>query len=108
MSLHVVPEELKLVCTILRKHFPDHEVWAFGSRVHGENLKPYSDLDLVVITQQPLDMLAIAEAKDDFTESALPFKVDLLDWSTTNDAFRKEIRRHSLVVQQRAGGCLPE
>lgn len=97
--LKVAPQELALVRQILSVHVPGLEVWAFGSRVHGDNLKPYSDLDLVVITEAPLAALRMAELKDAFSESALPFKVDVLDWSTTNKRFQKLIRLDYLVVQ---------
>jgi len=97
--LKVEPQDLEILRQILRAHVPGVEVWAFGSRVHGDNLKPFSDLDLVVITETPLDALRMAELKDAFSESALPFKVDVLDWSTTNERFQKLIRKNYLVVQ---------
>ncbi len=97
--LRIEPQELEILRKILRAHLFGVEVWAFGSRVHGENLKPFSDLDLVVITEAPLDALRMAELKDAFSESALPFKVDMLDWSTTNEQFQKLIRKNYVVVQ---------
>jgi predicted nucleotidyltransferase len=42
---------LKMVCNILQKHVPSHEVWAFGSRINGK-AKKYSDLDLAIISDQ--------------------------------------------------------
>lgn len=102
--LSIQPQDLAIVREILKAHVPGLEVWAFGSRVHGENLKPFSDLDLVVITEAPLGSLQLAELKDAFTDSALPFKVDVLDWSTTNERFQQLIRKHYLVVTE--GGLL--
>jgi len=99
MKLHVEPKDLELVRDILQNYLPDFDVWAFGSRVHGENLKPFSDLDLVVITEQPLDSLLFAELKDAFADSPLPFKVDLLDWSTTNESFRQLINKEHQIIQ---------
>lgn len=47
------PEQWQIVQHILQKHVPGHAVWAFGSRVKG-TAKPYSDLDLAIITDTPL------------------------------------------------------
>ena len=47
-SIELKTSELDLVRKILADTIPDLEVWAFGSRVHGRQLKEFSDLDLVV------------------------------------------------------------
>ncbi len=39
-------EDEKIVKEILKKFVPTKKVIAFGSRVHGRNLKKFSDLDL--------------------------------------------------------------
>jgi type I restriction enzyme S subunit len=44
----------------------------------------------------------MADLAEDFTESDLPFKVDLVDWATTSARFRKVIEGERIVVQ--AGG----
>ena len=44
-TLDVEPRHLDTVRTILRRHVPEYEVRAFGSRVHGRPRK-FSDLDL--------------------------------------------------------------
>ena len=38
---------------------------------------------------------ALAEA---FAESDLPWKVDIVDWATTSESFRKIIQQHRVVV----------
>ena len=95
------PEHLHIVRQILQHLLPGHEVWAFGSRAKG-TAKPYSDLDLAVITSQPLDLGVLAALSDDFSDSALPFKVDVVDWATTSEAFRAIIARDKVVVAGRA------
>jgi type I restriction enzyme S subunit len=82
---------------LARKH-PNHEVWAFGSRVTG-SAKEFSDLDLVVIGEKPLSLAVHANLVDDFSESDLPYNVDVIDWATTDAAFRQIIQRSSVVVQ---------
>ena len=97
-SLSIMPTHLATVRAILTTHVPTHEVWAFGSRVTG-SAKEFSDLDLVVIGEKPLSIAVHADLVDDFSESYLPYKVDVIDWATTDAAFRQIIQRSSVVVQ---------
>jgi predicted nucleotidyltransferase len=101
--MHIDPASLETVLGILREQVPEYEVRAFGSRVHGRALKRFSDLDLVVITDSPLDPLRLADLKEAFSESDLPFKVDVLDWSVTNERFRRVIEKEWVVVRAAEG-----
>ena len=75
---------------------------AFGSRVQG-NAKPFSDLDLAVMGETPLDFRQLAALKDAFAESNLPFRVDVVDWAATSEAFRGIIEEAFEVVVE--GDC---
>jgi type I restriction enzyme S subunit len=97
--IDVRPDHWRIVRDILRRHVPAHEVWAFGSRAGGR-AKPYSDLDLAVIGDRPLPLEVSAALAEDFSESDLPWKVDIVDWATTGDTFRKIIRAGRVVVQR--------
>lgn len=94
----------EIVRRILQKHVPQYEVWAFGSRAKW-TAKPYSDLDLAVITDQPLSLKTSANLSDDFSESDLPWKVDIVDWAVTRAPFRKMIEQDKVVVQVAAAQC---
>ena len=61
-----------------------------GSRVTG-HAKPFSDLDLVVMGDEPLSLTTLAEIRDAFDESDLPFTVDIVEWATASAAFRRVI-----------------
>jgi type I restriction enzyme S subunit len=97
-DLDLRPGEWEIVRDLLRRHVPNREVWAFGSRVKG-TAKPYSDLDLAILGDQPLPLSTMADLAEDFIESDLPFKVDLVDWATTGARFRKVIEGERVVVQ---------
>jgi uncharacterized protein len=97
-SLALSPKELEIVRGILAKHIPDYEVCVFGSRVHGTQ-KPYSDLDLAVIGDEPLSIMKLADVLNDFSESDLPFKVDIVDWATTSETFREIINSYNVDIQ---------
>ena len=86
------------VLRILREQVPGLEVWAFGSRAK-RTAKPYSDLDLALITREPLTLEQLASISDAFETSDLPIRVDVVDWASTSQAFRKIIERDRVVVQ---------
>jgi type I restriction enzyme S subunit len=90
-----------IVRDILQRHVPGHAVWAFGSRVQG-CAKRYSDLDLAIISDTALPISTLGRLAEDFSESDLPWRVDLVDWATTSDAFRRIIERQKVVIQQAA------
>ena len=83
---------LKIIQDLLKKHLPRVEVRAFGSRVNG-HAKPHSDLDIALMTPIALSPSALALLKADFSESDLPFKVDVLDWQAISTSFRKLIEQ---------------
>jgi type I restriction enzyme S subunit len=97
-TIDIAPDHLRIVMDILHGHVPGHQVWAFGSRARGA-AKPYSDLDLAIITDKPLPLSTQAALAEAFSESDLPWRIDVVDWSTTSDAFRKIIARDKVVLQ---------
>lgn len=97
-GIAVTPEQWQIVSTILQKHLPANEVWAFGSRAtHTE--QPYSDLDLAIISETGLTLSLLAAIEYDFSESDLPFKVDVVDWATISPAFRGIIQSHRIKIK---------
>lgn len=97
--IDTLPDHLKIIKNILAEHVPDYKVLAFGSRVTW-TAKKYSDLDLVIVSAIPLPPLTMALMKEDFSESDLPFKVDVLDWATTSEEFRRVIENKCEVLQE--------
>ena len=98
-GLQISDSEWQQVSDILQRYLPQYEVWAFGSRVKG-NAKPYSDLDLAIISDTPLPLALLAEVAEAFSESDLPWKVDLVDWATTSERFRQVIAEQKLLVNK--------
>lgn len=99
-GLQLSDNEWQQVNAILQRYLPNNEVWAFGSRVKG-NAKPYSDLDLAIISYTPLPLALLAEVAEAFSESDLPWKVDLVDWATTSQRFRQVIAEQKLILTAR-------
>lgn len=98
------PDHWQIVRRILQEHVPKYAVWAFGSRAR-RTAKEYSDLDLAVITDQPLSLSASAALADAFSESDLPFKVDVVDWATTSESFRSIIASERVVLKEARGSA---
>ena len=92
------PAELTIVKEILTRLLPDREVRAFGSRVNGRP-KKFSDLDLAITGSEPIPLSTMANLRDAFTNSDLPYKVDIVDLATTTPDFRLIIQESCSVVQ---------
>ena len=90
-ALALKPGEELIVRAILRRHLPpDARVFVFGSRA-GRSPKPMSDLDLSLEADSPLPLATLARLAEDFDESPLPWKVDLVDRASVSEAFSKII-----------------
>lgn len=96
--IDIHPDHWEIVRRIMQTHVPQAVVWVFGSRAIG-NAKAFSDLDIAIISTQPLPLDVSASLRDDFSESDLPYKVDVVDWATTTASFRNIIARNRVVVQ---------
>jgi predicted nucleotidyltransferase len=95
--LDLAPQHLDLVRRLVARHVPGLEVRAFGSRVTGR-ARPTSDLDLALMSTEPLDLLVLADLREAFSESDLPMRVDVVDWSAISPAFRRIIEARYEVV----------
>ena len=100
--MDISADHLVVVKKILMEHVPGLEVWVFGSRVSGTT-KKHSDLDLAVITSQPLQTSLFGDLKEAFMESDLPFKIDVVDWAAASEEFRKIIESRHEVIQRQKG-----
>ena len=102
--LSLAPRYRRIVEDLLRKHVPDAEVWAYGSRVNGQS-HDGSDLDLVVhspsLEALGAEFLDLIEA---FQESRIPILVQVHDWARLPEGFHHEIERDHVVLVERGAG----
>ncbi|CAM2182047.1 putative protein adenylyltransferase MntA [Paraburkholderia sacchari] len=101
-AIDIGVDQWRIVQGILHRIVPQYEIWAFGSRAKW-TAKDYSDLDVAIITEQPLPLDVTAALTDEFSNSDLPWKVDVVDWSVTSESFKAVIAAHKVVIQERAG-----
>ncbi|MBI2707983.1 MAG: nucleotidyltransferase domain-containing protein [Proteobacteria bacterium] len=85
----------KIVQDILNKY--PYTFYAFGSRVKGTH-KQFSDLDLCFKESIPLNVQG--HINEDFEESNLPFKVDVLDWNLITPKFQEIIKKDLVPIEK--------
>lgn len=96
--LALTAEERETVHAILARHLPSAvRVYAFGSRACGRS-KPTSDLDLALEGGAPITIAEMAELREAFDDSPLPWKVDLIDLESASATFRTIIARDRLLL----------
>lgn len=99
-SLDLTSEHRRLVLGVLHTHLPrDVRAWVFGSRATGR-ARRYSDLDLAIDAGRRLTIDETAMLREAFDESDLPYRVDIVDWHTIGEDFRRLIaaERHPLAA----------
>jgi len=99
-TLQLSEKHRAMVEKLLARHLPGVEAWAYGSRAKG-TAKPWSDLDLVVFAG-PGQKNAVAELREAFEESDLPFRVDLFVWDEIPETFRENIHKEHIVLTRGA------
>ena len=93
LHLALKQSEIVTVQSVLRAAVPAHQVFAFGSRVRHDfdsrPVKAHADLD-IALRGEPLRPEVMFMLRDAFSESDLPFRVDVVmqsdlpsDWLDT-------------------------
>lgn len=88
MSLQIETRHKQILDQILKKY--PVTVFVFGSRVKG-TARPLSDLDLCI--KGPIEKSILGQMQEDFEESNLPFKVDIVLWDDVSESFQKHIEK---------------
>jgi predicted nucleotidyltransferase len=86
-----------ILVAILDRRVPGVPRRVFGSRAGGA-AKPFSDLDLLLLTDSPLPADLRGALREDLSESDLPFRVDLVDAAACSPAFLAAVRPLSLAL----------
>ncbi|KLL03702.1 MAG: hypothetical protein MRERV_35c043 [Mycoplasmataceae bacterium RV_VA103A] len=85
--LQIETKHWKIIHSILSRY--PYKFYAYGSRVKNQ-AKKYSDLDLCFYEGIPWNVLS--HIQEDFEESDLPFKVELVAWKWMSPEFQKLIK----------------
>jgi uncharacterized protein len=90
VPLDLSPAHLTVVREILSQKAPRRAAWAFGSRVQGTAHR-FSDLDICLDGEQAMGFEERANLRLAFSESDLPFVVDLVELKRCSAAFASAI-----------------
>lgn len=90
---------LTILLDILNAHMSEYAVWLFGSRATN-HCKPFSDIDIAVIASEKIDENRIAKLKYALSESNLPYKIDIVEFSTVDTAFQAIIQNKHIVLKK--------
>ena len=89
--LDLQENDIKIVISIFKANFENNiEVYAFGSRTK-QTARKYFDLDLLIKAKKPTDDLLLCQLEEEFSESELAYKTDIIDWHTINNDFKQHI-----------------
>lgn len=98
-ALNLDPHHRELLLSLLARHVPEAEAWAYGSRVTG-GAHEGSDLDLVL--RNPADPAGEIPGLPDLVEaleqSRLPMQVEAHLWAHLPPAFHAEIELAYVVL----------
>ena len=96
--ISLTEKELEIVVSILKKYASGLEILIFGSR-HTGNTHPHSDLDIALRGNTQIDILVLADIRDAFQESNLPFRVDIVDFNRICPDFQEIILASSTPLE---------
>jgi len=82
-NIGLTAQDFRLIDSIF-KQFP-HTYYVFGSRIKG-TYRPFSDLDILV--KDTITLSQLAEIKEAFDNSDLPFKIDICRDTDLDARFR--------------------
>lgn len=91
--IDIKEKHLNIIREILRKY--PYTFYVYGSRAK-KKARKNSDLDLCYKEKIPGEV--ISDIKEQFEESDLPFKVDIVSWENMSTTFRKLIERDLIVM----------
>ena len=91
-------ETLYTIKSTVHTFLPGAQVLLFGSRARGKHVKRFSDLDLAVKSCERLTLSQLADLSEAFSESDLPFKVDVVDCRSVGPDMQAAIDRDGVEI----------
>lgn len=90
LALQIKDYEKKIIKNILKTQLPHARFLVFGSRATHQ-AKLYSDLDLAIDIGKPIPLTVLSKLEEQFAESDLVFKIDLIDFQRVSKEFQQRI-----------------
>ena len=97
-KIDIRPQDLDILRHVLKARLPHRvRVYVFGSRATGRARRA-SDLDLAIDAGRPLTLEERAGLAEAFSDSDLPYKVDVADMHGVDAAFRAVVERERVPL----------
>ena len=94
--INLLPRHFEMLHKIFEEYCPKAEIWAYGSRVHGDSHEG-SDLDMTVKSfNDPSKKLW--ELKELLEDSRIPFLMDISEFDKLPDYFQEEIKKNYVIL----------
>ena len=101
INLLLEHEYLEQIRELIKNYYPKALIWAYGSRVYGNERTAHSgsDLDLCVkdFGHEDGDIFELREA---FNESNIPFLIDIFEYDRLPNSFQEEISKKYIVFYE--------
>jgi len=99
--LFLPKKHLSILEDLLKKHVPNAEVWAYGSRVTGKAHEG-SDLDLVLRYKEnaPEDLGGWSDLLEGVQNSIIPIIVEVHLWDRLPESFYPNIEEAYIILQE--------
>lgn len=97
MAIQLTEAQQHYVLKTIQACLSTADIYLFGSRVKGL-AKQYADLDVLIMTNEPIPLTILSDLNETFSESDLPFKVDIVDWHRISPAFRAKIKNEWVKI----------
>lgn len=92
--IYMAEKHLKILQRVLSKY--PYRFFVFGPRIKGTE-KRFSDLDLCY--KEKIPSLTLSKLEEDFEESDLPFKVDIINWNYCSNNFKELIAKDMVLLE---------
>ncbi len=92
-KIDISEQHLKIVQDILKKY--PYKFYVFGSRAK-QQAKKFSDLDLCYLDD--IDTKILSSIEEDFEESDLPYKVDIVNFNNCSKDFKEIIKKDMIEL----------
>lgn len=98
--MNIKSREMTQIQKILREFLDSKtvRVYVFGSRA-GNRARPESDLDILLRGTSEIPYSTLTQLKEAFEESDIPYKIDVLDYFSVSDRFRKKIESQKKILR---------
>jgi predicted nucleotidyltransferase len=88
--IDLLPAYIDIIKRIINRYIPNSEIKIFGSRANNSS-NNNSDIDIAIISNKKIDLKTLAKIKMAFEESDIPYRVDIIDYMSASENFKKII-----------------